>query len=859
MLIAPALLSLPAGAQEYRIDSEQTNVIDGKLRVAVGAKIVVSAASSIPTALTPYSYLVWSVSDSSVATVSQINPWVQWVEGKKDGVVTVTFDAPDPAPPNVRASREVIVGNGVVVAVTGVPVAPPANVAAAPSRAARVGGVAPVARGTPLGRQPAVAEKGTPRVDATLARTLDSTAAVRDRSRLPAAVLEAPVASVLAPPANLVAGPIVGFADLHLHQMSNFGFGGQMLWGKAWGPPEHALRECNEVHGPGGTLDNVGRAMGEQLSGHDTHGFGTFVGWPHATTMTHQQVYETWLKRAVDGGLRLVVMYAVNNPVLCGAINRAPGRTCDDMEAVRHQVDSAKAFERHVDAQAGGPGQGWYRIVYSPNEARVVMQAGKLAVVLGTEVPGLFGCKVSASCGDTAAIRRNVEQLHAMGVRQVVPVHVMDNAFGGTAIGGDPPNFANRIWNGSFLDAYDCSASGVRFQLKNAAAAEQVALLLTTQGLSGFFTGFSFPSYPNGGHCNSRGLTGTGRVLLQSLMRQHMLVDLDHMGQKTFFDAFAMLRKANYPVLTSHSGFVPLSPDNTDEGRDKRYEANKAEWQVDSLAAGRGLISVITRQGTIGEVGRAPGSPVVNDCDNSVKTFAQAYLYALSRIRKAGVGDGGIEAVAFGSDFNGFNKQPSPRFGDKACAGNSSQKAMQTGTPSVGYPFIVPVVNARMDSRSSLGTRAWDINQDGLAHVGLFPDFIADLHNVGVSEADLRPLFNSAEAYVRLWERAEQYQYVPPKQMRATVAAVSGTEPLQIVVRAVDAQSNAPLSGNVFVLNKGSWALGAQVKAPDCTSRAQMIASAKNDPTGSGAAEKPCTGVVVVSGYTNVSLTLPIP
>ena len=37
-------------------------------------------------------------------------------------------------------------------------------------------------------------------------------------------------------------------------------------------------------------------------------------------------------------------------------------------------------------------GKGWYRIVYSPQEARTVIAAGKLAVVLGIEVDYLFNC-----------------------------------------------------------------------------------------------------------------------------------------------------------------------------------------------------------------------------------------------------------------------------------------------------------------------------------------------------------------------------------------------------------------------------------------------------------------------------------
>ena len=51
-----------------------------------------------------------------------------------------------------------------------------------------------------------------------------------------------------------------------------------------------------------------------------------------------------------------------------------------------------------------------------------------------------------------------------------------------------------------------------------------------------------------------------------------------------------------------------------------------------------------------------------------------------------------------------------------------------------------------------IGTRTFDYNNDGLANIGLYPDFIADLHQIGLSNQDLNPLFHSAEAYVRMWE-----------------------------------------------------------------------------------------------------------
>ena len=56
----------------------------------------------------------------------------------------------------------------------------------------------------------------------------------------------------------------------------------------------------------------VGSVLRQQV-GHNTGGFPNFDGWPGWRDYTHQQVYVDWLRRAYDGGLRLMVMTAVNN------------------------------------------------------------------------------------------------------------------------------------------------------------------------------------------------------------------------------------------------------------------------------------------------------------------------------------------------------------------------------------------------------------------------------------------------------------------------------------------------------------------------------------------------------------------
>jgi len=58
-------------------------------------------------------------------------------------------------------------------------------------------------------------------------------------------------------------------------------------------------------------------------------------------------------------------------------------------------------------------------------------------------------------------------------------------------------------------------------------------------------------------------------------------------------------------------------------------------------------------------------------------------------------------------------------------------------------------------TRSYAGQRDFDINLDGVAHYGMIPDLLQDLKNVGLTDEDLKPLFRSAEDYIRMWEKCE--------------------------------------------------------------------------------------------------------
>ena len=53
--------------------------------------------------------------------------------------------------------------------------------------------------------------------------------------------------------------------------------------------------------------------------------------------------------------------------------------------------------------------------------------------------------------------------------------------------------------------------------------------------------------------------------------------------------------------------------------------------------------------------------------------------------------------------------------------------------------------------KSVIGQKTFGINVDGLAHVGMLPDFIADWQAQGLAEDGLGPLLRSASGYADLW------------------------------------------------------------------------------------------------------------
>lgn len=576
---------------------------------------------------------------------------------------------------------------------------------------------------------------------------------------------------VSAPPTAAV----FGFADLHSHAFANEGFGGELVVGQAFGPPDHALQWCNWAHGAGGVDDFIGNALrsGNPVSGHPVGGWDAFDGWPAWNDFTHQQMHADWLKRAYDGGLRLLVVHAVNNKVLCQVNGDRFGDGCDDMKAVDRQINAAKQMESYLDGQAGGAGKGWFRIAYSAAEARRIINSGGLAVVLGIEVDELFGCGVQGNCS-IQHVLDELDRYYAMGVRHIFPIHVFDNAFGGAAMYEGIFDYGNKLVTGSFFNVAPCPNPPIGPSTVPDYEYTRAAPTLLTN-LAGFFLGTGTPPTTTfQADCNARGLTGLGEILVRQLMRKRVIIDVDHMSAFTADRVLSIVEAEGYPVAAGHTGLIDASLGA------KRHEGQKTAAQIQRIRALGGVVAPILHQGSIDEI-RYPPSAAYDDCSNSSKTWAQAYLAAVDAM-----GGPAMAAVGLGSDFNGLAGEPGPRFGNQKCHGDASPAPQGGG---VAYPFAIespaglsPGGAGHLDRLyfgahqhdTPAGRRpGYDYNYEGLAHVGLLPDFVADLRSF-LPAGSLAPLFRSAEGYLEMWERIEKKNVFPPSVLATTAPDDAG-------------------------------------------------------------------------------------
>jgi microsomal dipeptidase-like Zn-dependent dipeptidase len=540
---------------------------------------------------------------------------------------------------------------------------------------------------------------------------------------------------------------------MHTHLMNHLGFGGKLLHGAPdvktkmpagaiynpvnadlfKGPTcntaqqpassvQEALGTCYSTHGGHDAIKNKcgDYLRKEVINGFqhtDAHGegFPLFARWPRWNDVNHQQMWVDWIKRAYDGGMRVMVALAGNSVTL--AMGLRGNQPYDDKTMGDLQIAEIKAFaERHA---------AFIEIAYdAAGLRRIVGQKDKLAIVVGVELDDIgnfaWNAKVTGRLPTPDQVRQEIRRLHQAGVRYIFPVHLIDNLFAGTAIYNDEFWRANKYQTGRFFDIA-CSGPHDDITQKTRAGFDVIKnIMLGDLGVQ------PIPTCPaNRGHMNARGLTTLGDVAIHQMMSLRMMIDVDHGGQKTLQDIMAHTRvqgAGDYPLVSGHNGIRAGA---------ERHERSFTEAQFRSLLARRSIVGVGSSRAEAGE------------------------WMARARVLTA-IG----MPIAFGTDINGAEPLPRPPdintnlqhvdrpdyskcVGPEAPAPPPLYRVRQCVQYSASFPM------------AQMGARFWNYNIEGVAHIGLFPDFLKDVENRGGADV-VDKMFNGAEAFAQSWERAEQ-------------------------------------------------------------------------------------------------------
>ncbi len=527
-----------------------------------------------------------------------------------------------------------------------------------------------------------------------------------------------------------------GYADLHTHPMVNLGFGGKLIHGGVdVGSLLPADSDCNHnvraksiaqalgndksTHGGPGLENPCGDLFreafhlvfqtaneGALVTTDNAKGYPSFANYPKWNDISHQKMWIDWIRRSYDGGQRVMVALAVNNATLAAAVSGPGDGPNDDANSADLQIKEMKDLvARHPD---------FMEVAFSAADIRRIVAANKMAVVIGIEVDNIGNLnKFAVQPVPQSVITAEIKRLHDEGVRYIFPVHVLDNAFGHTAVYQDLFNYSNKREEGHFWDL-QCADKGEGITYKfstilgNDVASKAVKGMLSA--LSGVKVSLDLnaPAPPNcSGHKNKFGLTPEGHFAIKQMMKLGMLVDVDHMSEKGVYETLADAEQVpgGYPLVSGHNNIRPA------QGNENTRTSDQLE-----------------RIGKLGGMfGLGSDGVLAND-------WAARYVIADDWIR-GGSGKGSqmiIDGhVAFGTDLDGLVKGPPPRSGS-----------------AIYKNGFFP---------SQTGDKIWDYRKDGVAHYGMLADFREDIRTVPTNgERVYSSMMKNAEMFAEMWEKAEK-------------------------------------------------------------------------------------------------------
>ena len=568
-----------------------------------------------------------------------------------------------------------------------------------------------------------------------------------------------------------------GWVDLHTHPMSNLAFGGKLFHGAPdagslmpavqmpWDPVcrfdnralniYDALSQDGPTHGPPlvpplgwnpcGNIARFGVILALEIA-NDGHvspvpgvGYPSFTDWPKWDDITHQKMWIDWIRRDWEGGLRVMVALSHNNRMLAEVVSVAGGGpisgVTNDKASSDLQVEEIKKLvAAHPDFMA---------IARSSAELQSIVQGGRLAVVLGVEIDNIgdFNSKGEVT---EQMVDDEITRLYDQGVRYIFPIHLTDNVFGDTAIYKvlfDAANFreTGKPWK------VGCGQVADEVSFRSVGFPPELDPLIPPGTPDPPRAPDCVTATPNGpmftGHVNVRtedGLTPLGKFALKAMMKRGMIIDIDHMSDRAANWAlgFANFPGGGYPLMSGHTGIRDR------HSGDLNAENARTKEQLAQVVCLGGMLGL----GTDGMAAFHWAAAYNEAYDDMRRAFAPGH-------RCQEFTPLGMSFIGLGTDMNSLVRTPPPTMVDTFGQAPRFADIYNPNNPiNAGLPRLFP---------STTGNKTWDYNFAGVAHYGMYVDFLRDVRTCSGDPTNSckqivdDELGHSAENFYRMWLKAE--------------------------------------------------------------------------------------------------------
>jgi microsomal dipeptidase-like Zn-dependent dipeptidase len=504
--------------------------------------------------------------------------------------------------------------------------------------------------------------------------------------------------------------PLTGYVDMHAHPRGDLAYGTELFYGAPYGDISLAMGNCKPDHSAHSLRNKHGNLFRQVLAQQteqqnsktwkdSKQGYPDFATWPSWCSILHQQMWVDWIQRAHEGGLNIMVALAVSSHCIASAAKTTGPQ--DDEQVMLNCIQGIKDLVAHST---------FMEIALNPEDVRRIVANGKLAVILGSEMDNIGNFYSPAdhykasfnATPDNSQIQAELDKLWNLSIRYIFPVHLNNTVFGGSALIISTLNVANKFVTGAEFvpEQVETKTSGIAFRLQNPGTglnpiAKMFMPYLLPKNINPGRKGnyTTWDTLPGFGHRNSLGITERGKFAINYMMQKGFLIDIDHMSEKMANEVLEMAVTNNYPVNSGHNG--------------PRGEAGNEN--------NRTLHQYALLKQVGGMVGMGHGA-CASDFVKSYREVAQIMGYT---------------HLAIGTDVGGFAPLP------------------QSDTS-------IHIVYDSTFTRCHTGNRTWDINTDGVAHYGLWPDYIRSWDAAGMTRQEKNVFMSSAEHFTQMWELCEK-------------------------------------------------------------------------------------------------------